>query len=199
MNIETVRKTIALCSSLSSCKCFDRIFNLLPFADSEFNIEHIRLNRDILVDYNTQLIKHYNKDLVYNQNFYQTVSASTLKSAFEHHIANLRSFQRYIILYLQNDSITFENDNRDIDMYMYIDTVLKLTQSLEQTNRVFNNPDTKIPVKRLIEEVDFHIYNLHLFDDLFVYVTTQFTHSNGGTTFTRQPTLHNSKTRCVNN
>lgn len=193
MNIETVRKTIALCSSFNSCKCFDRIFNLLPVDDSTFNLDNIRLSRDILVDYNIQLVKHYNKDLLFGQKDYQSVSASTLKSAFDHHISTLQRFQRYIQKYLQNEIITFENVNCAINIFDYVDTVLKLTESLEQTNRTFNNPFTQVSTKRVIEEVDFHIYNLNLLDDLYIFVTTNFTYSNGGTIFTRHQTPLDTK------
>lgn len=185
MNIETVRKTIALCSSFQACKCFDRIFALLPVNDSSFNLENIRLNRDILIDYNTQLLKHYNKDLLFKQKDYQTVTASTLKAAFDHHLSTLQIFKRYIEKYLPNEDITFDNVNCAINIFDYIDSVYKLTESLEQTNRTFNNPESQVTTRRLIDEVDFHIYNLQLLDDLYIYVSTNFTYSNGGTTFTR--------------
>lgn len=198
MNIGTVRNTIALCSSINSCMCFDRIFDLQPFYNSDNELEYIKQNKSILTSYLKELLKHINKDILYQQSFYTNINAESIKRAFDHHIETLYQFQRYILKTLSNDTITFRQNNGHIDIAYYVDTILKLTISYEKTNRIFNQPMTALPTKRLVDEIDIHLHNLQLFEDFFNFQTLskQFTkRRHGRTMFTRHRTLHCSKTQ----
>lgn len=197
MNIETVRNTIALCRSFKSCRCFDRIFTLQPFYNADNETEYICLNTKSLQSYSTELLKHINKDVLYNQLHYQTIDAETLKKAFDHHIQTLHLFERYILKNTSNDFIIYNDGNGDCDVSYYVDTILKLITSYEKTNRLFNQPLTPIPTRRILDEIDFHLYTLRLFENYILFQTvskSQKKSRHGQFFFSRQPNLCDTQT-----
>ena len=197
MNIGTVRRTIALCRSLSSCTCFDRLFNVQPFYNADNELEYIQQNKKVLTIFLSELLKHQNKDVVYQQFQYQSITADSLKQAFDHHLETLYRFQRYILKSVSQDYITFNQNNGDIDIAYYIDTILKLTTAYECTNRIFHQPNTPIPTKRLMNEIDLHLHNIQLFEDFYFFQTLSkqpIKKQYGISMFKRHRNLSSSKT-----
>lgn len=190
MNIETVRNTIASCSSYKSCKCFDRPLTLQPF-NSDNELDYIQKTKNNLATYYTTLVKHINKDLFFGQNFYSSTAAEVLKEALDHHSLSLNQFEKYILKnYQGNENIVFKYDHRSINIYDYVVSVNRLVRAHEQTNRLFNFPDTKISTKQILDEVDLHLYTLELFEKYILFIisknnkqlitTNLYAENNGG-------------------
>lgn len=197
MNIETVRNTIATCRSFKSCSCFDKIFALQPFYNPENVHDYVSHNKQALQVYTKELLKHFNKDILYNQTFYQSVPAETLKKAFEHHLQTLHLFERYILKTAINESVSYYDGSSESNISYYVDTILKLISSYEKTNRLFNQPTTPIPSQRVLDEVDFHLYTVRLFENFILFQTiskADIKKQHGQFIFTRQPNLCCSQT-----
>jgi hypothetical protein len=169
MNIETARQTIANCTSYRSCTCFDEILTLQPF-NFESNIDYIRINQRNLERYYSTLVKHINKDIFHNQDYYSTVSAETLKKSLDHHIDTLNRFQRYLLPLINLEDIVFSFDHKNINVYDYLQTVLQLTLAHESAIRLFNFPNSKLKSKEILDEIDLHIYTLKLFEEVICEV-----------------------------
>lgn len=197
MNIGTVRRTIALCKGLSSCTCFDRLFDVQPFYNADNELEYIQQNKSSLTSFLSELLKHQNKDIVYQQRFYEFITANSLKQAFDHHLETLHRFQRYILKSASQGVITFNQCNGDIDIAYYVDTILKLTNAYENSNRIFHQPNTPIPTKRLMNEIDLHLHNIELFEDFYFFQTLSKQHTkkqHGKSMFKRHRNLSSSNT-----
>lgn len=197
MNIETVKNTIATCRSFKACNCFNKIFALQPFYNPLNEQEYVAHNKQALQAYTRELLKHFNKDILYNQTFYQSVPAETLKKAFDHHLQTLHLFERYILKTTSNETITYRDGTSESDISYYVDTILKLISSYEKTNRLFNQPTSPIPSQRILDEVDFHQYTIKLFEKFILFQThskTDCQKQYGHIIFTRKHDLHNTQT-----
>lgn len=166
MNIETARQTIANCISFRSCTCFEEILTLQPF-NFENDLDYINVTKKNLLSYYSTLIKHINKDLFHNQNFYSTIPAETLKKALDHHIDTLNRFQRYLLPLLYIEDIFYSFENKYINVFDYLQIVLRLTTAHENSIRLFNFPDSTLSSKQILDEIDLHIYTLKLFEEVF--------------------------------
>jgi hypothetical protein len=165
MNIEAARQTIANCISFRSCTCFDEILILQPF-NFERSLDYVTVTKKNLHLYYCTLVKHINKDLFFNQNFYSTIPAGTLRKALDHHINTLNRFQRYLLPLLDTEYIIFGYDNKYLYVIDYLQTILRLTSAHESTITLFNNPDSRLSVKEILDEIDLHIYTLKLFEEV---------------------------------
>lgn len=192
-NIEAVKNTIATCYSFKTCRCFDNIFNLKPFYNPENEQEYISENIKALIAYIKEYRRHLNKDLVYNHQTYTSVAAEVLKKIFDHHLQTLHLFQRYILKTLTHENIFYFDGYCESNVVYYVDTIFKLIVSYERTNRLFNQPYTPIAAQRHLDEIDFHLYTLSLFESFVSFQTlskTTKTKQHGKFRFTREPNLY---------
>lgn len=162
-NRDVIDNILPTCIRSNVCDCFENILKRPSYYDPKDVLQYTTFNQTEIQKYLKEISKHQEKDRLFSSLKYQEVHAREVRQANDHFIETVRKFQLYLSQTRDKGECVLQYFTKTIDVNRLIEFYEKIGDTAEKSIVLFNEPNSLINVKFLVETLELHLICLYVF------------------------------------
>lgn len=158
---------LPVCTQTSSCECFHKLFRRPEYYNSKDTLQFINFTQIELQKYQTELQKHFEKDRLFHQEVYVNTTAREVKCGNDHFLETVKRFQIYVYQTQEKGQFYLTYFTQEIKLQDLLAFYECIGTTTEKSVLLFNQPDSILPTKNLIDILDVHQICIFIFQQYF--------------------------------
>lgn len=162
-NRDVIDNILPACVRNNSCECFETILKRPSYYDPKDVLQYTTFNQTEIQKYLKEIAKHQEKDRLFSKFEYQDVEAREVKQANDHFLETVRKFQLYLSQTKDKGECVLQYFNKTVNINSLVDFYEHIGGTAERSVVLFNQPNSLLHVKFLIDTLDIHLICLYIF------------------------------------
>ena len=166
-NTAVLNNLLPICCTTSYCECFQKLFKKPNHYNPKDVLQYTSFSQRELQKYQNEIRKHLEKDRLFNQEGYSNVPAKEVKCANDHFLETVRKFLLYQCQTQDKGDFYCNYYSQIVKLQNLLSLYENIGTTTEKSVLLFNQPDTLLPIKNLIDTLDIHQTCIYVFQQYF--------------------------------